>query len=325
VGACDLAELCDAANSTCPPNAFVPNGQPCSIDGASICDGLGVCIPNGCGDHRTAGGEQCDDGNHVDGDGCDRNCTTTACGNGIVTEGEQCDPPASQGGAPRCKNDCLLSVCGNGIVEAGEACDGGVCCTSGCTFRGPTEPCGTETRVCHQQPTCNGREATCPSDPKLSDQGSPCLDTTNACVIGACQQATATCELHGRVCDANAKASKNGTRKVKMKVRCAANAESDCEATVFGVPLLPGATAVTAAGTEPEGEQISADLAPAQTRKKAGRGGLRFRTTLHLTLNERGRALLEAGDVRATVHVTIRRGGLTHRSKQLLNLLRFRR
>jgi hypothetical protein len=110
-----------------------------------------------------------------------------------------------------------------------------------------------------------------------------------------------------------------------MKVRCAANAESDCEATVFGVPLLPGATAVTAAGTEPEGEQISADLAPAQTRKKAGRGGLRFRTTLHLTLNERGRALLEAGDVRATVHVTIRRGGLTHRSKQLLNLLRFRR
>ena len=32
-------------------------------------------------------GEQCDDGNLVSGDGCDANCTVTACGNGIVTAG----------------------------------------------------------------------------------------------------------------------------------------------------------------------------------------------------------------------------------------------
>src|SRR5262245_35306528 len=37
------------------------------------------------------GTEECDDGNLVSGDGCDSNCTPTACGNGITTQGEQCD------------------------------------------------------------------------------------------------------------------------------------------------------------------------------------------------------------------------------------------
>ena len=36
-------------------------------------------------------GEQCDDGNHTNGDGCDNNCTPTGCGNGVVTAGEACD------------------------------------------------------------------------------------------------------------------------------------------------------------------------------------------------------------------------------------------
>jgi cysteine-rich repeat protein len=31
------------------------------------------------------GSEVCDDGNLVSGDGCDLNCTVTACGNGIST------------------------------------------------------------------------------------------------------------------------------------------------------------------------------------------------------------------------------------------------
>ena len=36
-------------------------------------------------------GEQCDDGNRVDCDGCDRNCKLTACGNNIICPPEQCD------------------------------------------------------------------------------------------------------------------------------------------------------------------------------------------------------------------------------------------
>ena len=44
-----------------------------------------------CGNNVLEVPELCDDGNLVDGDGCDSNCTPTGCGNGIVTLGEQCD------------------------------------------------------------------------------------------------------------------------------------------------------------------------------------------------------------------------------------------
>jgi cysteine-rich repeat protein len=40
---------------------------------------------------RDQPGEECDDANSIDGDGCDSNCTTTRCGNGIVSAGEACD------------------------------------------------------------------------------------------------------------------------------------------------------------------------------------------------------------------------------------------
>jgi cysteine-rich repeat protein len=36
-------------------------------------------------------GELCDDGNAINGDNCDSNCTPTGCGNGIMTAGEVCD------------------------------------------------------------------------------------------------------------------------------------------------------------------------------------------------------------------------------------------
>jgi len=38
-----------------------------------------------------ASGEGCDDGNVVDGDGCDRNCSVSACGNGVRAANEECD------------------------------------------------------------------------------------------------------------------------------------------------------------------------------------------------------------------------------------------
>lgn len=54
--------------------------------------------PPACGDGTVDAGEQCDDGNTTDGDGCSANCTTELpppppppCGNGVVDEGEQCD------------------------------------------------------------------------------------------------------------------------------------------------------------------------------------------------------------------------------------------
>ncbi len=74
-----------------------------------------------CGDAVVDPGEQCDDGNSVDGDGCDSNCTTTGCGNAIVTAGEQCDDGNLQAG------DCCDASCQFEI--AGTGCDDGEYCT----------------------------------------------------------------------------------------------------------------------------------------------------------------------------------------------------
>src|SRR5262249_2917863 len=71
-------------------------------------------------------GEQCDDGNNLNGDGCDSNCKEE-CGNDTLDPGEQCDDGNILSG-DGCSSVCTLEVpqgCGNGIVEPGEECDEG--------------------------------------------------------------------------------------------------------------------------------------------------------------------------------------------------------
>ncbi|MCC7343800.1 MAG: DUF4215 domain-containing protein, partial [Deltaproteobacteria bacterium] len=60
----------------------------------------GFKVPAGCGDGKLAAPEECDDGNTVDGDGCDAQCRQEMkpifplepeCGNGIPSKGEACD------------------------------------------------------------------------------------------------------------------------------------------------------------------------------------------------------------------------------------------
>jgi cysteine-rich repeat protein len=48
-----------------------------------------------CGDGTIDPGEQCDDGNTLDGDTCERDCTKARCGNGILDRGEELDAPKS--------------------------------------------------------------------------------------------------------------------------------------------------------------------------------------------------------------------------------------
>ncbi len=58
-----------------------------------------VCRPNPavCGNGVPELGEDCDDGNADDCDGCSRGCTVTGCGNGIVECDEQCDEGSANG------------------------------------------------------------------------------------------------------------------------------------------------------------------------------------------------------------------------------------
>ena len=86
--------------------------------------------------------EECDDGNAIDGDGCDTNCTQTRCGNGIVTAPEECDDGNLING-DGCDANCTLPRCGNGEVVPPEECDdGNLVDGDGCDSNCTTSRCG---------------------------------------------------------------------------------------------------------------------------------------------------------------------------------------
>ncbi|KNC51325.1 uncharacterized protein AMSG_12067 [Thecamonas trahens ATCC 50062] len=87
-------EECDDGSIECMPNcryAYCGDGM---VTGSEACDsgsplGSTTCTPNctvhgGCGDGviNPGAGEECDDGNAVDGDGCSASCTWEECGDG---------------------------------------------------------------------------------------------------------------------------------------------------------------------------------------------------------------------------------------------------
>jgi cysteine-rich repeat protein len=80
-----------------------------------------------CGNGKPDAGEECDDGNKRNGDGCSRNCLTEAvCGNGkLELRDEECDPAATPTGCPdglQCVTEELANEC---------------TCVPACTLDGP--------------------------------------------------------------------------------------------------------------------------------------------------------------------------------------------
>ena len=101
--------------------------------------------PAGCGDGVIdfERGEECDDGNGRDGDGCSRRCRFEFCGDGIITPafGEQCEAPDPEQGL-LCRF-CRFTSCGNGDVDGFEQCDdGNEVDGDGCSQSCFTERCG---------------------------------------------------------------------------------------------------------------------------------------------------------------------------------------
>jgi cysteine-rich repeat protein len=96
--ACNGAETCGETNA-CEAGEPLAAGTACSTD--DVPDGVcraGACVSAGCGNSVVDGDEQCDDGNEMDGDGCDVDCTFSCeaaadCDDGSVCTGEEsCDP-----------------------------------------------------------------------------------------------------------------------------------------------------------------------------------------------------------------------------------------
>jgi len=161
---------CSGCHGDSNPNSFTPVGEnvpalryaangidPCNEsqygiygsdnDGDNLYDGNDPdCAPPPvCGNNILETGEQCDDGNTVNGDGCQADCQLPVCGDNIVDPGEQCDDGNTVNG-DGCQADCQLPVCGDGILDAGEQCDDGNTingdgCENDCTFT-PAPVCG---------------------------------------------------------------------------------------------------------------------------------------------------------------------------------------
>ncbi len=117
---------CALRDDLCGDWLLRPNdGEQCDDGNRQDGDGCdGNCTLTACGNGAITAGEQCDDQNRIDGDGCDSNCTHTSCGNGVRTERESCDDGNGVDG-DGCDHSCVPTSCGNGVVTQGEECDDG--------------------------------------------------------------------------------------------------------------------------------------------------------------------------------------------------------
>lgn len=119
------SEACVCTNGNMGAQVCQPNGSfgPCSCGGGEGGGGAGGAGGAGggtslCGNDKMDPGEQCDDGNNLNGDGCNSLCMTETCGNGMPEPGE-CGPEGT------CPMDCGL--CGNMNEDPGECGPTGAC------------------------------------------------------------------------------------------------------------------------------------------------------------------------------------------------------
>ncbi len=110
-----------------PPEPKQQAAEPKSPIEAAVADAGGIDIPTGpayeevyvpppyvpaCGNGVLDDGEECDDGNTTDGDGCAAGCAleyTPGCGNGVLDAGEECDDGNNADG-DGCSAGCLDEV-----------------------------------------------------------------------------------------------------------------------------------------------------------------------------------------------------------------------
>ncbi len=92
-----------------------------------------------CGDGIPQEGEECDDGNSINTDGCTTACKKATCGDGYIQKGvEECDDGGKNADDAACSKSCKIARCGDGVVQSGEECDDGNKnnndeCTNACT------------------------------------------------------------------------------------------------------------------------------------------------------------------------------------------------
>jgi cysteine-rich repeat protein len=104
--------------------------RPANVEGSRVLwDSVSLSDPGGlCGNCVVDGGETCDDGNQLAGDGCNATCRREECGDGVHDEGEACED-------------------GNTVFGSGDACTPSCHIPSACDTCSATN-CGAELEAC---------------------------------------------------------------------------------------------------------------------------------------------------------------------------------
>ncbi|MEE2959287.1 MAG: hypothetical protein VYA34_00975 [Myxococcota bacterium] len=171
-------------NETCDDGALNSDKYQRTSHCNATCTGLAPY----CGDNNTNGPEECDDGDNIDDELCDFDCTLPQCLDGHlnVSFGESCDDGIQ---TARCNHDCSPQKCGDLKLNtaAGEQCDDGdqvddSICDFDCSFR----ECGDK-----YTNTVSGEEC----DDGNESNTDNCIECQNArCGDGYLHWSTETCD-----------------------------------------------------------------------------------------------------------------------------------
>src|SRR3989344_1001652 len=148
-------EVCDDGNTITEDSCPYVQQRSCTACNADCTQSLTNLLVSYCGDGALSPTleEACDDGNTINGDGCNSQCQreTSVCGNGVREESEACDDGSSNGNTACMYGEQTCSVCGancqaqrqltgpycgDGVLQSREICDGSV-------FRGNLNSCSS--------------------------------------------------------------------------------------------------------------------------------------------------------------------------------------
>ncbi|UCE62132.1 MAG: VCBS repeat-containing protein [Phycisphaerales bacterium] len=194
-GSCNATCTGPGTGSTCGDGAVCLETEECDDGGESVTCDLDCTIAE-CGDGtlNVTAGEECDDGNTIDGDCCSAGCLSEDC---------PCQAPAVSAAGPRYLAITPQPLASAEPVRLRVTSPDWPCLSK---YVGVME-CGGDGDVCRTDADCNKCSFTqmpCLTDEDCDygqcDDGTPCSVSLDNCIVGTCVRAE-HCALSGLLCE----------------------------------------------------------------------------------------------------------------------------